>query len=56
MGRIGWLVVGIGAGVFLGKFVFSLPWSQAHIADLQDWIDPINPESDAPIEIEGSGG
>lgn len=54
MGRIGWLVLGVGAGIFLGKYVFSLPWPQARIADLQDYIDPINPEADSPVELEAN--
>jgi hypothetical protein len=54
MGKVGWVVLGGFAGILLGKFVFSLPWPAARVADLQDFIDPINPEVDEPIEIEGN--
>lgn len=54
MGKVGWVVLGGFAGILVGKFVFSLPWPSARVADLQDWLDPINPEGDAPIDFEGT--
>lgn len=47
MGKVGWVIVGAGAGILFGKFLFSLPQSQVLVAKVQDKLDPIEvPEFD----------